>query len=75
MSAREDMTEQEVRNFTSWKLDILDAMSCDTALDDVDKVVAFRVMQHINAKTRDANPSLHRIAAQRVFTGTPLDGV
>lgn len=61
---KEELTDLEVKSFTSWKLDILDAMSCDTALEAIDKVVAFRVMQHINAKSRDANPSLTRIAAQ-----------
>ncbi len=61
---KDDMTEMEVKSFTSWKLDILDAMSCDTALEAIDKCVAFRVMQHINMRTRDANPSLARIAAQ-----------
>lgn len=61
---KDDMTEMEVKSFTSWKLDILDAMSCDTALEAIDKCVAFRVMQHINMRTRDANPSLTRIAAQ-----------
>ncbi|WP_286079860.1 hypothetical protein [Agrobacterium sp. MS2] len=61
---KDDMTEHEVKSFTSWKLDIIEAISCDLALEPIDKIVAFRVMQHINMRSRDANPSLNRIAAQ-----------
>lgn len=57
-------TENDTASFTSWKLDILDAMSCDKSLLDIDMRVAFRLMQHVNAKTRDAHPSLERLAAQ-----------
>ncbi|MDJ1632508.1 helix-turn-helix domain-containing protein [Rhizobium rhizogenes] len=60
----DEFSEEEVKSFTSWKLDILDAISCDMALQDIDVRVAFRLMQHINARTRDAHPSLERIAAQ-----------
>ncbi len=60
----DELSEAEVQSFTSWKLDILDAISCDTELQDIDARVAFRLMQHINAKTRDAHPSLERLAAQ-----------
>lgn len=60
----EELSEQETKSFTSWKLDILDAMSCDPNVDPIDFRVAFRVMQHVNARTRDAHPSLERIAAQ-----------
>lgn len=60
----EDLSEQEAKSFTSWKLEIIDAMSCDTALQDIDVRVAFRLMQHVNARTRDAHPSLERLAAQ-----------
>ncbi len=59
-----ELSEKEVQSFTSWKLDVLDAITCDTALEAIDARVAFRLMQHINAKTRDANPSLERLAAQ-----------
>ncbi|RWX74450.1 hypothetical protein EPK99_25025 [Neorhizobium lilium] len=59
-----ELSEKEVQSFTSWKLDILDAISCDPSLQDVDARVAFRLMQHINARTRDANPSIERLAAQ-----------
>ncbi|MCF3638722.1 helix-turn-helix domain-containing protein [Rhizobium sp. TRM95111] len=58
------LSQAEVQSFTSWKLDIIDAMSCDAQLDDIDFRVAFRMMQHVNAKTRDAHPSLERLAAQ-----------
>ncbi|HEY0124078.1 MAG TPA: helix-turn-helix domain-containing protein [Rhizobium sp.] len=60
----DELSEEEVKSFTSWKLDILDAISCDMALHDIDVRVAFRLMQHVNARTRDAHPSLERIAAQ-----------
>ncbi|WP_037462030.1 hypothetical protein [Sinorhizobium fredii] len=60
----EELSEAEVQSFTSWKLDILDAMACDERLHDIDFRVAFRVMQHINARSRDAHPSLERLAAQ-----------
>ncbi|EUB95590.1 hypothetical protein PMI07_002078 [Rhizobium sp. CF080] len=59
-----ELSEKEVQSFTSWKLDVIDAITCDTALQDIDTRVAFRLMQHINARTRDANPSLERLAAQ-----------
>jgi len=60
----EELSEAEVQSFTSWKLDVLDAISCDTALYDIDVRIAFRLMQHVNARTRDAHPSLERLAAQ-----------
>lgn len=60
----EEITEAEVQSFTSWKLDVLEAMACDPEIDDIDFRVAFRLMQHVNAKTRDAHPSLERLAAQ-----------
>lgn len=60
----EELSEQEIQSFTSWKLDMLDAMSCDPSLDDIDFRVAFRLMQHMNRRSRDANPSLERLAAQ-----------
>jgi|GEM_PF-6169069 len=59
-----EITEEERRSFTSWKLRILDAMSCDIEVSDIDFRVAFRVMQHVNARTGQAHPSIDRIAAQ-----------
>lgn len=59
-----EITDEERRSFTSKKLDVLDAMSCDPNVTAQDFVVAFRVMQHINARTGQANPSYERIAAQ-----------
>lgn len=58
------MSERKSQAFTSWKFDILDAMSCDAELQDIDFRVAFRLMQHINSKGLDAHPSLERLAAQ-----------
>jgi predicted transcriptional regulator len=60
----EELTETEVQSFTSWKLDVIDAMACDPDLEDIDFRVAFRLMQHVNARTKDAHPSIERIAAQ-----------
>lgn len=60
----DELSEKDMQSFTSWKLDILDAISCDTAVQDIDVRVAFRLMQHVNARTRDAHPSLERLAAQ-----------
>jgi predicted transcriptional regulator len=60
----EEIPEEEIRSFTSWKLDVLDAISCDTDLYDIDVRVAFRLMQHVNARTRDAHPSIERLASQ-----------
>lgn len=56
--------DSEQRAFTSWKLDLLDAMSVDEDLTDAEFRVAFRVMQHINSVSRVAWPSVDRLAAQ-----------
>lgn len=53
-----------LRGFTSWKLDILNAMSVDEAVTDLDFRVAFRIMQHINSVSRIAWPSVPRLGAQ-----------
>ena len=58
------LSEEEAQSFTSWKLDVLDAMSCDPELSDIDFRVTFRLMQHVNGRTRDAHPSIERLAAQ-----------
>lgn len=60
----EELSQAEIQSFTSWKLDIIDAMACDPDLEDIDFRVAFRVMQHVNARSKDAHPSLERLAAQ-----------
>ncbi len=52
------------KNFTSWKLDILDAMSCDPKMQGKDFQVAFRLIQHMNSRTRECFPSMAIIAAQ-----------
>jgi len=56
--------DPEQRAFTSWKFDILDAMSVAATLTDLDFRVAFRIMQHVNGRTRLAWPSVSRLAAQ-----------
>lgn len=60
------MTDEadDCRGFTSWKLDVLDAMSVDVEVTDLDFRVAFRIMQHINSASRIAWPSVARLAAQ-----------
>ena len=52
------------RAFTSWKLDILNALSVDTEVTDLDFRVAYRIMSHINSVSRLAWPSVARLAAQ-----------
>lgn len=64
MSDENEITEEERRSFTSWKLTIIDALSCDVDVSDIGFRVAFRLMQHVNLKTRQAHPSIDRIAAQ-----------
>ncbi len=43
---------EATRSFTSWKLDIIDAMMSDPRVTDKDFRIAFRVMQSVNAETR-----------------------
>lgn len=50
--------------FTSWKMDMLDAMSYDLDVTDADFRVAFRVIQHLNSVSGLAWPSIARLAAQ-----------
>jgi hypothetical protein len=45
---------EATRSFTSWKLDILDALMSDDRITDGEFRVAFRVMQAVNAETRVA---------------------
>ncbi|UCI17020.1 hypothetical protein FJ970_17970 [Mesorhizobium sp. B2-1-8] len=56
--------DTDQRAFTSWKLDMLDAMSVDEDMTDAEFRVAFRVMQHVNSVSRVAWPSVDRLAAQ-----------
>lgn len=63
------MSQQEVlkgkrQAFTSWKMDLLDALSYDLEVTDADFRVAFRVIQHLNSTSRLAWPSIARLAAQ-----------
>lgn len=55
---------EQLRGFTSWKMDILNAMSVDTGVTDLDFRVAFRIMQHVNSVSRIAWPSVARLSAQ-----------
>ena len=41
----------ENRTFTSWKLDLLDAMSMDPRVTASEFRVAYRLMQHANSET------------------------
>lgn len=52
------------RGFTSWKLDMIDALSVDPEVTDLDFRVAYRLMQHVNSVSRLAWPSVARLAAQ-----------
>ncbi|MEM1039393.1 MAG: helix-turn-helix domain-containing protein [Pseudomonadota bacterium] len=52
------------RSFTSHKLEMLEALSCDPEVKDGVFRFAFRVMQHINAGSGLAWPSMDRIAQQ-----------
>lgn len=61
---KEEPYEEKLRSFTSWKLDIMDAITSDPNVCHIDSRVAFRILQHVRAKTRSANPSVTRIAAQ-----------
>ncbi|KFB10488.1 hypothetical protein EL18_01523 [Nitratireductor basaltis] len=60
----EDPAIVATRSFTAWKLELIDAITCDKQLAHIDRVVGVRIVQHINRRTREANPSLARIAAQ-----------
>lgn len=60
-----DITGQaKRRSFTSWKLDVVDALSVDPEVTDLDFRVAFRIIQHLNSVSRIAWPSVARLAAQ-----------
>ena len=60
-----DTTKEERRSFTSWKMDVIDALSCDGELKPpIDRLVAIRILQHVNRETKTANVSMVRIAAQ-----------
>ncbi len=56
--------DEDLRGFTAWKLDVLNAMSVDGSLSDLEFRVAFRIMQHVNSVSRIAWPSVARLAAQ-----------
>ncbi|MEO4043638.1 helix-turn-helix domain-containing protein [Hoeflea sp. CAU 1731] len=53
-----------LQDFTSRKLDLIDAITCDADLSDTAKLVGIRILQHVNHETGLANPSEERIAAQ-----------
>ena len=54
----------QTKVFTSWKLDVMDALSVDVEVTDLDFRVGFRIMQHVNSSSRIAWPSVARLAAQ-----------
>jgi hypothetical protein len=56
------------RSFTSWKLDIIDAMMSDRRVKDGDFRIAFRVMQAVNGETRVAIISDLTICDEVPFT-------
>jgi hypothetical protein len=59
-----EATPAELASFTSWKLNMLDAMNCDPKVTDADFRVAFRLMQHVNSTSRLAWPSMDWLACQ-----------
>lgn len=61
------MSEADNRTFTSWKLDILNAMSIDPRITASDFRVAFRLMQHVNAKTGACFPSQDSLSEEAVM--------
>lgn len=63
MSQQEDIKGKR-QAFTSWKMDMLDAMSYDLDVTDADFRVAFRVIQHLNSVSGLAWPSISRLASQ-----------
>lgn len=52
------------QSFTSWKFDLLDAISMDPRVTSTEFRVAFRLAQHANVATRSIFPSQERIASQ-----------
>ena len=64
MSNDREPTGEELRSFTSWKLDMIDAATFDDRLKPIDRLVLIRVIQHVNILSRLAWPSHQRIAAQ-----------
>lgn len=62
MKDAEREAEAHKRTSTSWKLDLLDAMSIDPRLKSSDFRVAYRLIQHRNAVTGLCNPSQETIA-------------
>lgn len=63
MSNQSKLQAEETRTFTSWKLDVITAIFSDIRLSDGEKVFAFSLMQHVNARSRIAWPTLIRLAA------------
>ena len=57
-------TDDELRSFTAWKLDLLNAISFDPIVRDNDFRVAFRLIQGMNWETRETFTSYDVIAGQ-----------
>lgn len=53
---------EQLRTFTSWKLDVLDCMSIDPRLNDFDFRLAFTIMQFMNGKTGRCHPAQDTLA-------------
>lgn len=51
------LAEENIKSFTSEKLDLLEAMHIDPRLSSTDFKVAFCLVQHVNSKTGQCNPS------------------
>lgn len=56
--------ENEQRPFTSWKLALWDAISMDAELNPTERLIAWRLLQHINRDTRAIFPTQRRLAIQ-----------
>jgi hypothetical protein len=59
-----DEGSADIESFTSNKLDVMDAISMDPRVSHGEFRVAFRLLQHANAKTGRIFPSQERIANQ-----------
>ncbi|MEZ5880065.1 MAG: helix-turn-helix domain-containing protein [Nitratireductor sp.] len=59
-----DESEKQTRSFSSWKFEMLDAMSFDPELSGDVFRFAYRLLAHVNRETKLAWPALETVAAQ-----------
>jgi hypothetical protein len=56
------VANNDAKTFTSWKLDLQRCLLADPRLKPADKVIAVCILQHVNAKTRQAFVSAETIS-------------